>query len=172
MNFFERQKEIENTKETSLEEIKKNQESLKASVERMEKIAEILYKKLNINDLDIALEKTKATLEETTKSVNNKFYEQSIKNLSRQNLIYKISIFSFIGALILVTFMYFKNIKAQEDSRHLLEVRINSIYAVMLDNSKFWYDKKQKKFYIKDQADLKKIISENRKKIKKLENSN
>ena len=70
MNFFERQKEIENTKETSLEEIKKNQESLKASVERMEKIAEILYKKLNINDLDIALEKTKATLEETTKSVN------------------------------------------------------------------------------------------------------
>ena len=35
MNFFERQKEIENTKETSLEEIKKNQESLKASVERM-----------------------------------------------------------------------------------------------------------------------------------------
>ena len=68
--------------------------------------------------------------------------------------------------------MYFKNIKAQEDSRHLLEVRINSIYAVMLDNSKFWYDKEQKKFYIKDQADLKKIISENRKKVKKLENSN
>lgn len=164
MNIFEKQKLEKNTKLETLEEMRTAIEELKKLENQMQETAKNLNIKHNIltshlDALDISkISKTISAnedridnqitkLEKTVLEFKDKIHNEAQKNINSyvKNLLYFIyfSIAIFVIILGFTTYTYYKNITQLED-------KINSVYWILAEDQKFWYDKESQQFFIKD----------------------
>lgn len=59
-------------------------------------------------------------------------------------------IIGFIMPLSLITYFYFTNVRYIQERNDLLAKRINSVYWILSEDEKFWYDKDSQKLLIED----------------------
>ena len=76
-------------------------------------------------------------------------------------------IIGFTITLILISYFYFENVRYIQEKNDLLSKRINSVYWILAEDQKFWYDKESKDFFLKDETWLKDYKQNLKKKNKK-----
>lgn len=176
MNIFEKQKQEKNTKLETLEEMRTAIEELKKLENQMQETAKNLSIKhstltSHLDALDIAkisktisinedrIDKQITKLEKTVLEFKNKINNEAQENINSysKTLLYFIYIpFGVFVAIIgLVTFIYFTSVRNIENQANelakqnqILKDKINSIYWILAEDQKFWYDKESKQFFI------------------------
>ena len=176
MNIFEKQKQEKKTKLETLEEMRTAIEELKKLENQMQETAKNLSTKhrtltSHLDALDIAkisktisinedrIDKQITKLEKTVLEFKNKINNEAQENINSysKTLLYFIYIpFGVFVAIIgLVTFIYFTSVKNIENQANelakqnqILKDKINSIYWILAEDQKFWYDKESKQFFI------------------------
>lgn len=171
MNIFKEQKEEKNKTLAILEDMKKTIEELKQLEKALNERADSLnsnhkrlsekVETLNIaeigNYIDSNKEKIKtqiAEMETAVKGFKTQIEAEADKNISKYAkkvkwLLYA-PIIGFTIVLILISYFYFTNVKYIQEKNDLLAKRINSVYWILVEDEKFWYDKESKEFFIQD----------------------
>ena len=176
MNIFKEQKEEKNKTLAILEDMKKTIEELKQLEKALNERADTLnsnhrrlsekVETLNIGEIgkyiDSNKEKIKTQITEmetAVKGFKTRIEAEADKNISKyaKNIKWFIyaPIIGFSITLILISYFYFTNVRYIQEKNDLLAKRVNSIYWILAEDQKFWYDKESKVFFLKDETWLK-----------------
>lgn len=188
MNIFKEQKEEKNKTLAILEDMKKTIEELKQLEKALNERADSLnsnhrrlsekVETLNIAEIGECIDsnkekiKTQITeMETAVKGFKTRIEAEADENISKYAKRVKLFIYApimgFTITLILISYFYFINVRYIQEKNDLLAKRINSVYWILAEDEKFWYDKESKEFFIQDNKwikDYKENLQKNNKK--------
>lgn len=188
MNIFKEQKEEKNKTLAILEDMKKTIEELKQLEKALNERVDSLnsnhrrlsekVETLNIAEIGECIDSNKekiktqiAEMETAVKGFKTRIEAEADKNISKYAkkvkwLLYA-PIIGFTITLILISYFYFTNVRYIQEKNDLLAKRVNSIYWILAEDKKFWYDNESKDFFLKDETwlkDYKENLQKNNKK--------